>query len=157
MDKTLTEVCTYLNNWFDRGQKKIFGDISDIVIENGRITNESFINAIKEDQYYRIIGSVFNDGVYKYNLLDTLKDETFNGAVWLMAIPQNIIDVAGQIEEWQKKYESVDSENLSPYQSESFKGYSYSKATGASNNGANNNTWQGVFGNKLSDYKKMKL
>ena len=157
MEKALTELCTYLNNWFDRGQNHIFGDISDIVIVDGAIVNDAFVNSIQENQYYRIIGSVFNDGVHKYTADDTLTDETFNGAIWLMAVPQAVIDIAGDIAEWQNKYEAIDSENMSPYQSESFKGYSYSKATGSSQNGAGNNTWQGVFGAKLASYKKMKL
>ena len=157
MLKILTEICIYLNNWFDREQKKIFGDITDIVIENGRITNESFTQAIQDNQYYRIIGSVFNDGVHQYTVSDILTDETFNGSIWLMAIPPIVVDVAEQIQEWKTKYETADSENMSPYQSESFNGYSYTKASGTAFNGAGNNTWQGVFGYKLANFKKMKL
>ncbi len=33
-------------------------------------------------QYFRIVGSVFNDGVYEYGNF-YLQDETFEGAIWL--------------------------------------------------------------------------
>ena len=54
----LTEICQYLKNWFNRGQKKIFGEFT---IQNNQLN----ISDIQTGQYYRIIGSVFNDGVHK--------------------------------------------------------------------------------------------
>lgn len=37
-------------------------------------------------QYFRIVGSVFNDGVYEYGNV-YLQDETFEGAIWALSVP----------------------------------------------------------------------
>lgn len=151
-----TEVCQYLKNWFDWNQPKYYGRFN---IVNGVITladNQSM--DIKAGQYYRIIGSVFNDGVHKYNdETDLLDDEEFEGAVWLMAIPKDLIALVGEIQDWQNKYAGVNSVNMSPYQSESFGGYSYSKASGGSSNGSDSivPTWKSVFRDRLWRYKKI--
>ena len=55
MEKMLTEICDYLNNYFWR--LKIVGEFK---IENGSITVEQ----LKDGQYFRIVGSLFNDGVH---------------------------------------------------------------------------------------------
>ena len=148
----LTEICLYLKNWFDFHQRKFFGEFT---IKDGAITNP-VADKIQTNQYYRIVGSVFNDGVHKKGS-EELADETFRGAVWLMAVPKEVIDLATEIEAWQAKYGSLDSENMSPYQSESFGGYSYSKASGGNNeaSGSSVPTWQGVFGARLRRYKKI--
>ena len=57
----LNELCQELRNYFDKAQPKFFGQI---VVEDGNITNEEFLAAIKPEQYFRIVGSIFNDGVY---------------------------------------------------------------------------------------------
>lgn len=147
----LTEVCKELNNWFDK--VRIFGDFT---IENGRITSDIFINKVKEGQYIRIIGSTFNDGVHKYSFGLRLHDETFHGAVWLMAVPPTVIDLAKEVEKWQAKYGDVDSTNMSPYTSESFGGYSYSKNSSSfGNESGTGGTWQSVFKNRLNQYRKV--
>lgn len=146
----LFEICLYLKNWFDYEQPKYFGDFT---IENGAITKDL---GIQTNQYYRIVGSVFNDGVYQKGK-EQLTDETFNGAVWLMALPKDFLNLLKDIEDWQAKYGAVDSENMSPYQSESFGGYSYSKASGgnAEASGSSVPTWQSVFGARLRRFKKI--
>lgn len=153
MEMVLTELCTYLNNWFARDQKRVYGDIA---IEDGGITNDDFLEEIQTNQYFRIVGSVFNDGVYKYDDTLELIDEEFDGAIWLMAIPKEVLKIADDIAKWQAQYEAIDSPNMSPYNSESFGGYSYSKASGTGSNGASGNSWQGVFGSKLSNWRKKK-
>lgn len=137
----LSELCNEINNYFPR--KKYFGTYT---IENGILV----IPELQSGQYYRICGSVFNDGVHKYGEAD-LEDETFNGAVWAMAIPEEVIALSEEIDEWKAKYETA--ETMSPYQSESFGGYSYTKASGASGGTA---TWQDVFGSKLNNYRRIK-
>lgn len=159
MEKTLSILCNYLNNYFDRGRDKLIGTV---IIANHSITNDKFISAIQDGQYYRIAGSVFNDGVHKYDasLSDMgLKDETFNGSIWLMAIPDEVIDLANDIEAWNTMYGAVDGANMSPYQSESFGGYSYSKAStgGGENGGGTSITWQDAFKSRLSSWRKLKL
>lgn len=149
------EVCLYLKNWFDFQQPKFIGQ--KFTIKNGAIVKPAGLaDKIQTNQYYRIIGSVFNDGVYKKGS-EELVDEEFDGAIWLMALPKDFLDLVEEIKAWQKQYGGVDSQNMSPYQSESFAGYSYSKASGGNseNTGSSVPTWQGVFGARLRRYKKI--
>lgn len=147
----LTELCKELNNWFNYNQPKYFGDF---VIENGELTNA---HGLQFGQYYRIVGSLFNDGVHIYPT-DKLEDETFNGALWAMAIPEDVIALAADIKAWNDKYQSVDSPAMSPYNSESFGGYSYSKSSGASSSGNVDlsGTWQGAFADRLNHWRKIR-
>lgn len=144
----LTEICRFLKNYFDNGQPKFFGKFT---VSNGQLN----IDGIQTNQYYRIVGSVFNDGVHKKGS-ETLKDETFEGAVWLMAVPDDVIGLSDEIDDWQSKYGSTNSENMSPYQSESFGGYSYSKASANSSNSSSTvPTWQAVYADRLRGYRKI--
>ena len=104
---------------------------------------------LAEGQYFRICGSVFNDGLHQYNVLD-LVDETFTGTIWALAIPKAVIDLSKEIEKWQEKNGESAS---SPYSSESFGGYSYSKATDAETGGAV--MWQSAFKQQLSAWRKI--
>ena len=100
-------------------------------------------------QYFRICGSVFNDGLHQYPATD-LVDEEFSGAIWALAIPPAVVDLADEIGAWQEKNGEA---SASPYQSESFGGYSYSKATDSASGGAV--TWQSVFKRQLSAWRKI--
>ena len=104
---------------------------------------------LADGQYFRICGSVFNDGLHQYNVLD-LVDETFNGTIWALAIPKAVIELADEIGKWQEKNGEAAS---SPFSSESFGGYSYSKATDAETGGAV--TWQSAFKKQLSAWRKI--
>ena len=146
----LSELCQEIRNWFDRNQPKIREEFE---IQDGRITNESFTDIIQDGQYFRIIGSVFNDGVHKYDNSLSLIDESFDGTIWLMAVPPAVISLSNEIDSWIAKYgEGVNS----PYSSESFGGYSYTKATRTgSGSGTTNPTWQSVFASKLNLWRKV--
>ncbi len=157
----LTELCGYLKNWFV--DKMTFGDFK---IVDGLITYADGTELpLQEGQYFRIIGSIFNDGCYTYTPHGTegdetpsdpvLRDEEFTGAVWTMAVPKDVLDLADEISAWRAKYEGADSPALSPYNSESFGGYSYSKSAGNNASGATGTTWQSVFGNRLIRYRKV--
>lgn len=157
----LTELCGYLKNWFV--DKMTFGDFK---IVDGLITYADGTELpLQEGQYFRIIGSIFNDGCHVYSLQGseephtpsepTLKNEAFNGAVWTMAVPKDVIGLAAEIAAWRAKYEGADSPALSPYSSESFGGYSYSKSAGNTASGATGTTWQAVFGSRLIRYRKV--
>ena len=151
LTEMLTKLCNELNNWFDVDQ--IFGDFT---ISNGEITGVSGV--LQNDQYFRIVGSVFNDGVYQYPT-NSLKDEEFNGAVWAMAVPPSVVALATEIEGWLDKYGGIDSQAMSPFQSESFGGYSYTKKSGSnSNSGADTKlgTWQGAFAADLNKWRKIR-
>ena len=149
----LTEICAEIKNYFSLKEDKIFGDFS---VVNGAVTPPF---DLEEGQYYRIIGSVLNDGVHKEG--DQLTDEgTFHGAIWKMRIPQAVIDLESEIEAWQAKNGSLESENMSPFQSESFGGYSYSKSSGGgsgSGGSATNVSWQSVFAKRLNPYRRARV
>lgn len=156
----IEEICCYLNNWFDRKSDgtddRYFGTF---VISDGAIDLSE--TDIMPNQYFRIVGSRFNDGVHKYEPevgAPTLTDETFNGAVWAMAVPPSVIALTTEIEAWQNKYGTVDSPAMSPYNSESFGGYSYSKTSRSGSNGGNTTTgtWQDAFANRLNKYRKLR-
>lgn len=147
----MTEICEYLHNWFCEDSDMIIGNI---VIGDGEITVP--YGVIQPGQYIRIEGSFSNDGVWQYGE-STFTPETFEGSVWLMRIPPAFIQLATDIEDWQAKYGSVDSKAMSPFNSESFAGYSYSKSSGGSVAGevTSPTNWQGVFAARLSPWRKL--
>ena len=138
----LEQVLMNIRRWFP-----VEGGIysGTFTIKDGGIT----LPFLADGQYFRICGSVFNDGLHQYNVLD-LVDETFNGTIWALAIPKAVIDLADEIQKWQEKNGES---STSPYQSESFGGYSYSKATDAETGGAV--TWQSAFKRQLSAWRKI--
>lgn len=118
----MTDFCAYLHNWFDISRS--FGTFT---IKDGSLV----IGGLQKDQFFRIIGSVFNDGVYQYPATG-LTDEVFTGAVWFMAVPPDAIELVSAMTDW----ETANAEALnSPYSSESFGGYSYTKASGGNTSG----------------------
>ena len=145
----LDQICGYLKNWFEKDKY-----VGDITIQDNIILPTL---PIQDGQYIRIVGSVFNDGIYQMPLASgvNLKNEAFHGGVWLLAIPKEVIDLDREIEAWQAKYGGVDSQAMSPFNSESFGGYSYSKSSGASADGSTSGTWQGAFGARLSRWRKI--
>lgn len=149
----LTEICEYLHNWFCEDSDKVIGTIT---IRGGEISVPYGVLP-QVGQYMRIVGSVYNDGVWKYGDAE-LQDETFNGAVWCMRIPKVVLDLVTEIEDWQDRYGGNDSAAMSPYNSESFAGYSYSKTAGAvSADGTmyNPNTWKMAFASRLTKWRKL--
>lgn len=143
----LTVLCKELNNWFDR--ERFFGKFS---IVNGELTGNFHLQS---GQYFRICDSVFNDGVYQYPA-DGLTDEVFEGAVWAMAVPPAVIAMQTQIEEWLTD-DGVQKALKSPYTSESFGGYSYTKASGKTSDSGGNTgyTWQMQFADELNRWRKI--
>ena len=135
----LTEICAEIRNYFPT--EKRYGNFT---IKNGSISPVDFL---QEGQYFRIVGSVFNDGVYQYPEA-SLTDEVFDGAVWAMAVPPTLSALAAEI----KAYNDSDAGKPSPFTSESFGGYAYTKATDA--NGAPIN-WQKAFASRLNKYRKL--
>lgn len=137
-------VCAECKNYFI--QKNVDIHYGYYTISNGSISNVPFL---KDGQYFRIVGSVLNDGVYKYGEDNALTDEEFYGAVWSMRVPKDFVDLCDEIEQWQEKNaEMLDS----PYTSESFGGYSYTKASGSSGGAM---TWRDQFKSKLDVYRRL--
>lgn len=150
----LNEICGYLKNWFENDQIFDVFTISDNVITKSDGSAVSFSGC----NYFRVVGDdpSINDGVYPVSEY-TLQDDSFKGAVWKMAVPADVIALAAEIAAWREKYETIDSQAMSPFNSESFGGYSYSKSSGG--NGADGvgdvPGWAGVFGGRLSRYRKL--
>lgn len=135
----LEQILAHLNNWF-LVPNGVFQD--EYAISNGTIE----LPFLRPGQYFRIIGSVFNDGLHQYPA-DDLTDETFDGAIWALAVPPAVVALSEEIKAW------ADKNQPSAYTSESFGGYSYSKATGS--NGAPMG-WQDVFRAQLNPYRKIR-
>ena len=141
----LTELCQELHNWFDRERHS-----GTFTITGGNITADF----ITPGQYFRVMGSIFNDGVHQYPS-SCLHDETFTGAVWALAIPAPILRLSEEIDAWREKYEGADSAALSPFQSESFGGYSYSKGSGSSSGASGGVSWKNAFASRLNMWRKL--
>ena len=131
----LETVLMYLNNWFAVGR---YDDT--YTIEDGKLTLPFLVNG----QYFRIVGSLFNDGVYQYPA--ELADETFTGSVWALALPKALLSTVEEITAWTAK-----NGDGGPYTSESFGGYSYSKATNSKGLAVG---WRDVFSAQLAPWKK---
>lgn len=137
----IDEICAECKNYFSTPQDRYFGTFK---IENGALSPTGFA---KPGQYYRIVGSAFNDGVYQ-ELSSSLIDEEFDGAVWVMKIPPAFMTLVEEI----KAYSENDFAKLSPYISESFGGYSYTKATNSKGVVTN---WKDVFASKLNRWRRI--
>lgn len=133
----LESVLLYLNNWF-----MVSSTSGTYTIEDGSMELPFLVSG----QYFRIMGSLLNDGVHQYPATD-LKDETFEGEIWALAVPPGLLSLVEEITAWQAK--NADS---GPYTSESFGGYSYSKATNSRGVAVG---WQDTFAAQLAPYRKL--
>lgn len=110
-----------------------------IKIENGSVSLPFVAN------YVLIEGSMFNDGVYTLPL-SNLTNEIFNGRISAVAPPKELLSLVDEIEAWEASNEP------SVYTSESFGGYSRTRATNANGGAAG---WQDVFKDRLKVWKKI--
>lgn len=142
-------LCAELKNYFIKDRSAIH--LGDFEVKDGMVSPLDFM---KVGQYFRIVGSDLNDGVYLYNgePMD-LKDEVFNGAIWAMSVPPIVLALSADIDAWRAKNEALDSENMSPYSAESFDGYSYSK--GGNSRGGTATSWQSQFADRLKPYRRL--
>lgn len=138
----LEQVLTYLNNWFPsevrRGAFKVEGGSLDLPW-------------LAEGQWFRVVGSVFNDGLHRHPATD-LTDEEFEGAVWALAIPKAVIELADRIADWQAENGKAAE---GPYQSESFGGYSYTLKNDDAASGGSLGGWRAVFASELRRWKRL--
>ena len=138
----LNELCAEIRNYF---VVKIHE--GTFTINGGKIAPLDFL---QEGLYFRIAGSVFNDGVYRWGSTSLPTDETFTGTIWAMAVPPDVIALADEI----KAYCESDVGKASPYTSESFGGYSYTKATDENGVAVG---WQKVFASRLKPYRRISV
>ncbi len=135
LDEILAEIRNYFVVSVHSGDFEVIG---------GRLSPLGFL---QNGQYFRIVGSVMNDGVYRYPY-SGLTDETFSGEIWALAVPPTLIALVAEIEEYEKKAK----ETVSPYTSESFGGYSYTKATDSNGSPL---SWEKVFARRLNKWRKI--
>lgn len=157
----LTEICGYLKNWFV--MHHCYGKFT---IADGAITYADGTELpLQDGQYFCVLGSVFNDGVHVKSSSDEasaeqsalalpMRDEQFTGSVKCMAVPQDLIKTALEISKWNTQYGGADSPAKSPFNSESFGGYSYSKSSGSGAD-ASAGSWQSAFAGNLNRYRKL--
>lgn len=154
MQILLEEVCQHLRNWFVSADK---GDVysGSFRVTDGEITGEGQTKTpdINSGDYFRIIGSRQNDGVYIAGT-DTPQDDYFNGQVWILRPSAAFLALVKDIGDWQEQNGAADSANMSPFASESFGGYSYSKGS-AGANGGTAMTWQRQFASRLNAWRKI--
>ena len=139
----LERVMRYIHNRFECDSAR-----------EGVFTAPSAMPELLEGQYYWIEGSVLNDGLHRHPA-DDLEEETFRGRIVPLAVPRAVVELAEEIEDW--CYENSKALN-SPYQSESFGGYSYSKGGyggGGTGPGMGGEGWQEHFGPRLRQWRKL--
>lgn len=118
--QTIEMLCAELRNFFV------------VAVHEGPFTISGgafLLPVLQYGQYFRIVGSVFNDGVYQYPAAD-LTDETFDGEIWAMAVPRGFLELVSAVEAYNAKVEELGAV-AKGFASESFGGYSYTLATGA--------------------------
>ena len=151
----LEQVCNFIHNYFEWERHE-----GTFTISGGSIE----LPFLLEGQRFRILGSALNDGIYTYSTNGihdddnnegvSLMNETFTGVIVGMAVPKVVLDLVNEINTWV----AANAESLnSPYTSESFGGYSYTKASGAGANGTGGGafTWQDQFRSRLNAYRKI--
>lgn len=122
---TVGELCAVCRNWFVEGSVRGRFSIREGVLDG--------VPGAAAGQFIRLIGSTSNDGVYRCPAVG-LKDEEFEGAVWLMAPPPGFVALAGEIDAWEKSArrslgKAVENAGEG-YRSESFGGYEYVRENG---------------------------
>ena len=151
----LQEICENIHNYFVHDRYNGTYTISGGVISPALV--------LKDGQRFLIAGSDLNDGIYTFHPTGIkndddsagagLADEVFTGAICGLSIPPQVIALAAEVNEWVGKYGAA---VASPYQSESFGGYSYTRATSGKSDGTNTVAgWQEVFASRLNRWRKV--
>lgn len=98
---------------------------------------------IPAQAYFKIWGSLYNDGIYQNTEALQLTAETFDGVITILAPPKAFCELAEKIADYNSKH------TPNGYTSESFGGYSYNKAT------ADADSWQAVYAKELKRWRKI--
>ncbi len=142
------KIMAHIHNYFERTCYTGTFEIRDHVL---------IFDKLIEGQYFRIVGSLLNDGVYINDDSLTLHDEVFEGCIYSLAPPKAFLELCSEIAEWtEKNKEAIDS----PYPSENVIGvYSYTlkSASGGSGNSGKGNvsSWENQFYSPLNEWRKL--
>lgn len=145
---TLADFCAATRNWF-----VFFAINGTFRAEQGRIS--VLDRYLQEGQYFRVLGGVFNtDGIFQYHTEGDLgiKSEIFTGAIIAMNVPQDVLTLIDRINAWEAENATVIN---GPFQSESYAGYSYTKASGDADSDGSSITWQSQFKKELNRWRKI--
>lgn len=151
----LTEICAELRNYFSYTKDRHPGQYK--VVDGAIVPIRGSLDYPTD--YIAIFGSRANNGVHKLSEHDLVDEGEFHGAIWIMSPPKAFLDLAKEIDDWQKKYGGLDSNAVSPYYSESFGGYSYTKNAGSTSRGGATaaSTWQTAYADRLNLYRRARL
>ena len=135
----LEQVLDRLNNYF-----VVKGGIhpGKYTVSSGHLE----LDFLQTGQYFKIVGSVFNNGVHIYPAED-LVDEVFDGQVWAMAVPKQVVSLAQEISEW------CVANPPTAYTSEAFGGYSCTRAADGGTGAPA--SWESVFRSRLNRWRKL--
>lgn len=142
-DLTMLEaVLAHIHNWFPVKNGRHAGAFS---IASGALD----VDFLASGQFYRVRGSVFNDGLHRFGEEGTaLHDETFDGEVWALSVPPAVVSLANEIAEYNIKNPASDKT------SESFGGYSYTRGGASSSGGASSGGWTFAYASRLLPYMR---
>lgn len=143
----LDEILNYLG-WYRSPDCPYVSDVyvGDYEISGATLAPSDFLT---DGQYFRIIGSKFNDGLHRFPAYD-LEKESFHGSVWVINIPHAVEALAEEIESYcaEEKKNDVES-GWGMFQSQSFGGYSGTVKDDTS--------WQTKYHNRLNEWRVPKI
>ncbi len=155
----LQQVLENIHNYFARPEGVTRGTFT---ISGGTVSPTP---ALKDGQRFLIAGSDLNDGIYTWHASirgignddDTgsadLADEVFSGAVYGLSVPPQVVALSMEIGEYVTKYGDA---LASPYTSESFGGYSYTRASASKADGSSGAAgWEDVFRTRMDRWRKV--
>lgn len=145
----LSRICANLRNYFIQVSQDVY--TGTYTVSNHGITPPT---PLISGQYFRVVGSVLNDGVYQYGNTESmskLKDETFDGAIWAMRVPQSFLDLVADYDRLNAKVEELALVSVG-FASESFDGYSYTLSSGAP---AELLQWKSRLDSELNQYRRI--
>lgn len=129
---TVPELCVLTHNFFDCYDEPFVGGFiigTDYIwntfnFEEDVVANQTnILDGLAPHQYYKIEGSIFNDGVHE--AVESLTPEKFYGKVQPMRVPKVFVELAKKITAYDEKLPSG-----GVYVSQSFNGWSGTMATG---------------------------
>ena len=103
---------------------------------------------LADGQWCDVAGSALNDGLHQAGA-GGLSDEEFEGTVTPLRVPRELLGLVSEIEAWQEAQGAA----AGPYASESFGGYSYSRATDPATGLPM--TWEAAFRSRLNRWRKL--
>lgn len=145
---TLYDLCVTLKNFFCEP------NFYALTIHNNRVDLSTVFKDAQNGDKIIVVGSS-HDGVYEFSeggidlsVTPVIESGVLSGGFGRMFVPPTVFALLDEINEWCVTNADM---RFSPYTSESFGGYSYSKASGSGDNGS----WQGAFASRLNRWRKI--